>query len=100
MGLGDFIESATPIIDPRSYIPTGVSNWIPFLPSIPFLGSSSEADPAVLVSAVMRDRQAQLEEERMEDEKTYLTYSWWILQEGWRHLAKRVEVAVEEVFGQ
>lgn len=31
-------------------------------------------------------------------ERKYLTFSWWLLHIGWRELAERVRVAVEEVF--
>ena len=31
-------------------------------------------------------------------ERKYLTVSWWLLNIGWRELAERVRVAVEEVF--
>jgi peroxin-3 len=31
-------------------------------------------------------------------ERKYLTVSWWLLHIGWRELAERVRVAVEEVF--
>jgi peroxin-3 len=44
-------------------------------------------------------REEQLEEERSEDERVYLSYSWWILHEGWRGVSQRVREAVEEVFG-
>lgn len=29
----------------------------------------------------------------------YLTFSWWLLQRGWRNIAERVDVAVKQVFG-
>lgn len=29
----------------------------------------------------------------------YLTFSWWLLERGWRNVAERVETAVKQVFG-
>lgn len=34
-----------------------------------------------------------------EDERRYLTFSWWLLNEGWKGVAERVKSAVEEVVG-
>ena len=34
-----------------------------------------------------------------ETERMYLTFSWWLLHEGWKEVAARVKVAVEEVVG-
>lgn len=39
------------------------------------------------------------EEERRDVERKYLTFSWWLLHEGWKLIEKRVEAAVEEVVG-
>jgi len=93
MGLTDFVEAHTPsILNPRRYVPNIVSQYLPFGRSVTV--SSSLEEPSAMVArkqieAVQRD----------EDERVYLTYSWWILHEGWRSVAKRVENAVEEVFG-
>lgn len=32
-------------------------------------------------------------------ERLFLTYSWWLLNEGWRSVSERVEGAVDRVFG-
>ena len=34
-----------------------------------------------------------------ETERMYLTFSWWLLHEGWKEVAGRVRAAVEEVVG-
>ena len=34
-----------------------------------------------------------------ETERMYLTFSWWLLHEGWKQVAERVQDAVEEVIG-
>lgn len=39
------------------------------------------------------------EEERKDLERKYLTFSWWLLHEGWKVVWKRVEGAVDEVIG-
>ena len=48
------------------------------------------------------DQEKQVDEEWDEVdedvERKYLTVSWWLLHIGWRELAERVRVAVEEVF--
>ncbi|KAI5474393.1 hypothetical protein MNV49_003391 [Pseudohyphozyma bogoriensis] len=39
------------------------------------------------------------EEERKEVERKYLTFSWWVLNEGWKLVGERVRQAVEDVVG-
>ncbi|BGP23108.1 peroxisomal biogenesis factor 3 [Rhodotorula toruloides] len=39
------------------------------------------------------------EEARKDMERKYLTFSWWLLHEGWKVIWKRVEAVVEEVVG-
>lgn len=34
-----------------------------------------------------------------ETEMVYLTFSWWLMNVGWREVKERVQLAVEEVFG-
>ncbi|TDZ71755.1 Peroxisomal biogenesis factor 3 [Colletotrichum trifolii] len=34
-----------------------------------------------------------------ETNRRYLTFSWWLLNEGWKELSQRVEAAVRQVFG-
>jgi len=93
MGLTDFVEAHTPsVLNPTRYIPAVVSQYLPFTRSVQV--SSKLEEPAS--SLARKQREAA---QRDEDERLYLTYSWWILHEGWRGVAKRVEDAVEEVFG-
>lgn len=40
-----------------------------------------------------------MEAQRAEAERLFLTFSWWILHEGWRGVASRVEGEVDRVFG-
>ena len=39
------------------------------------------------------------DEQRRDVERKYLTFSWWLLHEGWKLVEKRVEGAVEAVVG-
>lgn len=39
------------------------------------------------------------DEQRRDVERKYLTFSWWLLHEGWKVVEKRVEGAVEAVVG-
>ncbi|KAJ0309218.1 hypothetical protein COL516b_003116 [Colletotrichum fioriniae] len=34
-----------------------------------------------------------------ETNRRYLTFSWWLLNEGWKELGQRVEAAIRQVFG-
>lgn len=42
----------------------------------------------------------EMEAQRGEAERVFLTYAWWILHEGWKGVADRVERNVEAIFGQ
>lgn len=93
MGLDDFAEDAQPgLLNPRRYLPTAVSQYLPF-------GSSVTVRNVPEDPVSIKVREEELEAERADDERVYLMYSWWILHEGWRGVAKRVGDAVEEVFG-
>jgi peroxin-3 len=39
------------------------------------------------------------EQEQAEAERMYLTYSWWILHEGWKGVKEKVDEEVDRVFG-
>jgi peroxin-3 len=39
-------------------------------------------------------------EEQSDAERVFLTYSWWLLHEGWKGVGERVNQAVSEVFGR
>jgi peroxin-3 len=82
MGLSQFAEAT---------LPTVISSNLPFL-SQP--ATSTSWTPEVLAA-----RKAREEEEKADAERLFLTYSWWLLHEGWRGVGARVELAVERVFG-
>lgn len=58
--------------------------------------SAEDQELALLRAEEKREAE---EMERAEAERMYLTYSWWILHEGWRVVAGRVEAGVERVIG-
>lgn len=85
MGLGDYVERGTSA--GAGLIPKSVREW--------FFG----VDPTESESLdVIAERQMQLEAQNAESERVFLTYSWWLLHEGWRTISARVEMAVERVF--
>ncbi|GAA5902772.1 hypothetical protein JCM8208_007060 [Rhodotorula glutinis] len=45
------------------------------------------------------ERREEKERERKDLERKYLTFSWWLLHEGWKVVRERVEQAVEAVVG-
>lgn len=57
------------------------------------------APPSPESAAALSVREAALEQERADAERLFLTYSWWLLNVGWKTLAARVENAVNNVFG-
>lgn len=83
MGLSDFADATTSM-----------------LPRIPFLSrpatSLTQTNPAM---TFVQDIQAEDDAQRVEAERMFLTYSWWVLHEGWKGVAQRVEESVERTFG-
>ncbi|KPV76639.1 uncharacterized protein RHOBADRAFT_52619 [Rhodotorula graminis WP1] len=45
------------------------------------------------------ERREEKERERKDLERKYLTFSWWLLHEGWKVVRERVEQAIEAVVG-
>lgn len=88
MGLSDYVERGANA--GASLVPTFVKNW--FSPQ-------GDSTAQVLSPEALALREQQLEEERAEAERLFLTYSWWLLHEGWRTISTRVETSVNHVFG-
>ena len=82
MGLSEYAEttSSTPL--------QFISQLIP--------GFSKSGPRPVEVEVFDQDE----EEDKAEAERLYLTYSWWLLHEGWQEVADRVDAAVEQVFAK
>jgi peroxin-3 len=76
MGLSEFVDETTTLLNPVGLLPKAISRWLP--------QAVQPAPPIV--------------EDHTEDERLYLTYSWWILNEGWKPIAQAVNTAVERVF--
>jgi peroxin-3 len=97
MGLSDYIDSTIPSIipNPLTLIPASLRSYIPFSSA---LSSSIPGDEGIS-STALRDRSAVEELEKNEAERLYLCYSWWLLNEGWKGIAERVDDIVKDVFG-
>ena len=99
MGLSEFVETHAPSIipsylNPVSYIPAQLSGYLPS-----FLDASSTSSTRVVEHPIaVQMMEEQIAAEQAEDERVFLSYSWWLLHEGWRGVSTRVEEAVEEVF--
>lgn len=78
MGLTEFAEST------GSYLPFGLGSVLPLGKSTsPVAAPADDAEPAI----------------DPETERLFLCFSWWLLNEGWKGIADRVEAAVKDEFG-
>jgi peroxin-3 len=97
MGLSEYIQpnlEQSILPNPLNLIPKSIKSYFPSF-------SGTSADPSQdgeRGSRAMEDRLAEEAMRREEAERVYLSYSWWILNEGWRDLAERVREATEDVF--
>jgi peroxin-3 len=82
MGLADYVDK------PTTSAGTFISGLIPKI-----FGSTPTSPQTDDELFDQEDEQAKAEAERL-----FLTYSWWLLHEGWRGIADRVDEAVERVF--
>ena len=109
MGLGEFLEEsasllpAVPSVNPLAYLPNAVVSRLP-VPSFLRPQQSSEAaarhgEENDWTQEYEASGRLQEEQERAEAERMYLTYSWWILHEGWKGVKDKVDEEVERVFG-
>lgn len=79
MGLAEYADTSSP--SPLQY----VAKYIPGLATAPMRTEEEIFD---------QDD----EEDKAEAERLFLTYSWWLLHQGWQEVADRVDDAVERVF--
>lgn len=86
MGLADFVDDQT--------AKTPLSTLTGYLPSFLHPGRSSRQSPSE------HDASLDDEAERAEAERLFLTYSWWLLHEGWKGVADRVDEAVDRIFAE
>ncbi|WVO13411.1 hypothetical protein L204_101026 [Cryptococcus depauperatus] len=95
MGLSEFVESGTSILpNPVNYLPKQITTYLPS-----FLAShkTNQAQRMGEVNILQIEAQRRAEEEAAEI--LFLSYSWWILNEGWKVLAARVDEVVDKFFG-
>ena len=71
-----------------------MTSYIPFFPSIP-------GEPQSIFDIAEEEEERRMQEDADDEEtaRVFLTYSWWLLHEGWRDVSSRVEQAVNEVLG-
>ncbi|GAA5916335.1 hypothetical protein JCM6882_001085 [Rhodosporidiobolus microsporus] len=108
LGRSSYVDSLVSALPPRTPSPPPAGHKpLPPLPSSS-LPNGTTTDDVDLEKALLQAREvpltakekaAQREEERQDVERKYLTFSWWLLHEGWRVVEQRVRGAVEEVLG-
>jgi peroxin-3 len=76
MGLSEFAESSS------SYLPFGLGSMLAPSRTTDKLQQEEDAEPAI----------------DQETERLFLCFSWWLLNEGWKGVADRVEAAVRDEF--
>ncbi|GAA5932405.1 Pex3p [Sporobolomyces koalae] len=99
LGRARYVKSLIDALPPRS--PPSTSSTFPSPTEKDKELSMSNKDDleAALYSAKEQD-EAREEDRASEDvERKYLTFSWWLLHEGWKVVRDRVEEKVEEVIG-
>ena len=70
-----------------------------YLSSVVSLASHSPKDPNISLENRDDNNNGQAYGNDFETNRKYLTFSWWLLQRGWRELLAKVEPAVQDVFG-
>lgn len=73
--------------------PSTVSSWLSYLAGAVGAVSLSAAEDPPKARGGLEDEIDQ------ETEMAYLTFSWWLMNIGWREVKERVALAVEEVLG-
>lgn len=100
MGLTEFVENHTSFLpNPIDYLPGTITSYLPsFLSSRQGDVRKNQAQRIGEVQVAEMARQRRIEEE--EAERLFLSYSWWLLNEGWKGVAERIDEAVGKVFGR
>jgi len=90
---------------PRTAAPLPLPDSTAALSDKPFACDSDDHDleralyEAKRLPPTADERREEKERERKDLERKYLTFSWWLLHEGWKVVRERVEQAVEAVVG-
>ncbi|TNY20149.1 microbody peroxisome biogenesis protein peroxin 3 [Rhodotorula diobovata] len=108
LGRASYVDSLLSSLPPRTP-PPAPSAALPAADStVPApLGADEKADhdleralyEAKRLPPTTEERREEKERERKDLERKYLTFSWWLLHEGWKVVRERVEEAVEAVVG-
>lgn len=108
LGRASYVDSLLSSLPPRSP-PPAPSTALPAADStVPApLGADEKEDhdleralyEAKRLPPTTEERREEKERERKDLERKYLTFSWWLLHEGWKVVRERVEEAVEAVVG-
>ncbi|KAK8865737.1 hypothetical protein IAR55_000883 [Kwoniella newhampshirensis] len=98
MGLSEFVDGSTFLLpNPVSLLPTAVTKYLPaFVRPSPTVNRSRSITRDLDEQEI---RRAEMQSAKAEAERLFLTYSWWLLHEGWKPVASRVDLAVGKVFG-
>lgn len=101
LGRSAYVESLLSALPPRSPSPSSARSLDPLPSSLPPALDDSATQDDDLESALYAAKSLPPTpaEERKDVERKYLTFSWWLLHEGWKVVYRRVEQAVEEVVG-
>ena len=70
-----------------------------YLASVVSMASHSPQDPTISLENLDDDNVEQTYGNDFEINRKFLTFSWWLLHQGWRDVMEKVEVAVKAVFG-
>lgn len=92
------VEAASLLPNPFAILPDFITSRIPFYPT-QNRNLEEEEDEKELSRVLAQEREDEEAQNRADAERMYLTYSWWVLHEGWRVVADRVEAGVERVVG-
>ncbi|BGO98019.1 Microbody Peroxisome biogenesis protein peroxin 3 [Rhodotorula toruloides ATCC 204091] len=102
LGRSAYIESLLSTLPPRSPSPSSSARLLPESPSNPppaLADDAAQDDDLESALYAAKSLPPTPAEARKDLERKYLTFSWWLLHEGWKVVWRRVEGAVEEVVG-
>ncbi|BGO89918.1 hypothetical protein NBRC10512_003757 [Rhodotorula toruloides] len=99
LGRSAYVESLLSALPPRSPSPSSSAHLLPESPPPALDDSATQDDDLESALYAAKSLPPTPAEERKDVERKYLTFSWWLLHEGWKVVYRRVEQAVEEVVG-
>ncbi|BGP38296.1 peroxin [Rhodotorula kratochvilovae] len=108
LGRASYVDSLLSTLPPRTPSPRSSTLPLSSADDLPEALKPSDIEDPDLERALYEakrlpptadERVAEKEQERKDLERKYLTFSWWLLHEGWKVVRDRVEGAVEGVVG-